>query len=297
MSAQATGSLPTMPSGGRLIDLIDEMAGPVFPADPVAKHGDPSRPGYAQQHPNGRSGMRIDPADGGTLQYGDVTVTGILDDADDEGSLLEVGLRFVRWDQNWAIRTVSARMMDLPASASSPRGREGLLSDRVAEAIIDGGTRDLTPRDAANVGEAVRGAAVLMVASTRDRVPVTLYRGLSLLPGDRRLAAEAGDEFEMPLSAFIPAEGVARGFAGGMASPSAPDPRRQPVLFEVAPGARAVGTGSFTSSGGEFLSQGRFRVEAVDDDWTDQARNPIRRMTLRQTAYFDPLTGGWVDAD
>lgn len=237
-----------------------------------------------QSHAGGRGETKILMVDGGSIQYGDYYVHGIFDD----GNLQEAKSKFLDWSGNWATRTVSARVMGiehgytpLPNNTFSAVQRQALRSGK-------GDTSDF------EVQQEIRRASALLVASSgSDTAGQTMHRGIQMKTDDPRYNAKPGDEFETPLSAFSNSPETAVNFA--RTSDFSEARGRASVILRVSGESRGVGTGNFM--GKEFLMQGRFRIDSVEDttevDSSGSNLN-VRVINLKHVAYYDVMAGKYV---
>jgi len=214
-------------------------------------------------------------------------------------ALDEASLEFAQWGFNYEVRIASHTIMGLDGEIN-PRGAGELTSDsnEATERILR------NPSEATLAGESMlvsqnaqtifSETALLMDASTKTLPEGTkLYRGVRLLSDDPRLSAAAGDDFEIPISAFATERDMPERFArGGSLAPG--DSRsvglRTSVMFTVEPGARGHTTRKLSESDGdEVVAQGRFRVKERT------VRNGMVEITLEQVAYYDIREGRWSD--
>lgn len=283
--------------------------------EPVVKH----LPGQHDQQSHGRkggSGMRINPGDPSKgeeqhIEYDGLYVpTGIpvLDGSSVDNSRIDnyrplinaASSEFAYWDGNYATRVVSARIMGIEGGFK-PRGEgagneavEEFLAGRRSESTLDPFQRPVAQ-------DRIRSAVMLLDAAGNGKERQQLWRGIRLRDGDPRLSAKVGDEFEMPVTAFATLRADAEPFAsqsviGGLFPHKE---HSRPLLIDVEAGARGHSTGPLDTPGGEeILVQGRFRVVAVPEperlsrerlggDYTE-------RLTLRQVAHYDVISGEWV---
>jgi len=290
------------------LEQLDELdAESIAEYDAVAKHGDPSRPGYHLLHPNSRAastgpaGMKMSPD--GSFKYGELNFGPDTIETPGPGfgytdpiawrAYVGAG-HFIFWDGNYATRTVSANMMGLPPSR--PRGAGG-LSEGTLDMIRTAKYGETGTFDEEAARPLIREGAAMLAATAKERMPMPLYRGLQLEQGDARLSAEFGDEITMPVSAFATTRGIAETFARGTVRPDAEDSTtpRTPVMLTVMSGARGYNTKNGSPSGDEVVTQGRFRVERNVESRMDGGTEPIRLIVLRQTAYYDVTLGAWVE--
>lgn len=215
----------------------------------------------------------------------------------------EVSEAFAQWGVNYDTRVASATIMGLEGGFS-PRGSgdEGITSDIVQqniESILRNPSQtniELAPPIVQQSAEVIFKDTTLLMDASTSPLPAntTLHRGARLLTDDPRLSANAGDEFEMPLSAFATEPVLPRAFARG-ASLAPGDNRSQGlrtgVMFKVEPGARGHVTQRLGDGvGEEVLAQGRFRVK------DRKINDGMFEITLEQVSYYDVRTGDWSDA-
>jgi hypothetical protein len=205
------------------------------------------------------------------------------------------GNDFAYWDSNYATRVVSARIMGLEGGFS-PRGEGGppevsqfLRGERSVDTLSAG--------DRLRAQNHVQNAVTLIDAAGNGKKQKQLYRGLRLRDDDPRLSAKVGDEFEMPVSAFATQRDEALAFTrrGPIAGQFPARENSRAMLIDVVPGARGHSTGPISDPRGEeVLVQGRFRVVAKPRRQSDIYENVFERLTLKQVAHYDIVTGGWV---
>ena len=262
---------------------------------PVLKHGSHNQKDHAGKGRSGTGGRIVDDE----IHVGELKAYLPGSDGEWKQDLNEVSEAFARWGVNYDTRIASATIMGLEGGFS-PRGVGNPSPfDQNVESILRNPNKtniDLAPVFVQQNAQVVfKDTALLMDASTKSLPAGTsLYRGARILSDDPRLSARAGDEFEMPLSAFATRPRIPNDFARGRSL--APGDQmsqglRTGVIFTVEPGARGHVTQRLGDGvGEEVLAQGRFRVK------DRKVNEGMVEITLEQVSYYDVRTGGWVDA-
>jgi hypothetical protein len=262
---------------------------------PVLKHGNHNQKDHAGKGRTRAASQIVNDE----IKVGDLRAYLPGSEEEMQQTLDAVSEDFARWGTNYNVRVASHTIMGLEGEIK-PRG----VGD-VTDSINEGTERILrNPSESVISAEPIlvtqnaqvvfSETALLMDASTTPLPEGTrLYRGVRLLSDDPRLSASAGDDFEIPLSAFATEKDTPERFARGMTlapGDSQSVGLRTSVIFTVETGARGHVTQSLGyMQGDEVVAQGRFRVK----DRT--VRDGMVEISLEQVAYYDIREGAWSD--
>jgi len=249
-----------------------------------------------------------------TFQYG--TISGPIHTEESRpGARIEMAFDdFDYWQGNYAVRTVSARMMGIEGVQSYG---DDVGPHEVIDAIDTGAINpdnfvhyegdyndpDRTPKWVMDkVNEHVNATWVLMQASKRTILHHLVYRGIAVKDDHPLMSAKKGDTISFPISAFSPDFFNARSFS------LQEQEGESSVVFVLQPGAHVAHNHADVSSvkdGDEWVerpietvAQGKFEVVGVKTvpggGNIFMSPEPTRVIAIKQTHYFDIDSGEYV---